>query len=499
MANKQELLRQFNLFSTDELERLIILGKTILKPGRDQLVQVDFARMVEHAHTLADQHFPEWTDRSKSDFGEFLVELMALFSDKDFFYINQMNRESYLSTMSQYKNIVHASISNGFKPPELTSASANVRLTLSAGPAQTVQRGAIEISLDGIRELTFSNDEFTIPENAGQADYTAVFKHGVYVSESMSFNGRSIVIPQESICSGSVRLDINGDTGWSEVTSFAESNEFSKNFMVLYNERSQAEIFFAPAGLGLRPAYGSPVTVTFRTGGGPLGNLPAGTMNQLMKANLNRTVDGFFQETASGVGTNPLPKEAVRKQGMDYQRNLGSALTPTDTESIAAELASVIKAKAIVVANLVYLYIIPEGGGDPAVATLEEVDAYFSGKLVMNYNLSPQGPDYVGVIAAMDIYMLPGTDLVAAKTIAEEIVRDYVDESRDAQFGGGFKRHILTQRILSQLEDAQNVDYNELYSTIGGSVGAPSDVILFPNQITRWSISNITVNMLYSS
>ena len=79
---KEQLLAYFKTLDVATLERLQKYSKLLIIPDEDLLVNATMSQMVEKAHSLADTLFPEWTDRSKSDFGEFLVELFALFSEK---------------------------------------------------------------------------------------------------------------------------------------------------------------------------------------------------------------------------------------------------------------------------------------------------------------------------------------------------------------------------------------------------------------------------------
>ena len=80
MATKQSLINNLSKYDVDTLSKLLKYADLILIPDEDLASNVTMQQLVDKAHNLADIYFPEWTDRSKSDFGEFLVELFALFS-----------------------------------------------------------------------------------------------------------------------------------------------------------------------------------------------------------------------------------------------------------------------------------------------------------------------------------------------------------------------------------------------------------------------------------
>lgn len=81
---KEELLQYFAGLDIALLQRLQKYSQLLIIPDEDLLTNATMVQMVEKAHSLADVLFPQWTDRSKSDFGEFLVELFAVFQRKTF-------------------------------------------------------------------------------------------------------------------------------------------------------------------------------------------------------------------------------------------------------------------------------------------------------------------------------------------------------------------------------------------------------------------------------
>ena len=81
---KEELLKYFASLDVARLQKLQNYSKLLIIPEEDLLSNATMSQMVQKAHSLADSLFPEWTDRSESDFGEFLVELFAIFRKRIF-------------------------------------------------------------------------------------------------------------------------------------------------------------------------------------------------------------------------------------------------------------------------------------------------------------------------------------------------------------------------------------------------------------------------------
>ena len=73
-TSKDQLLQYFKTLDVSILERLQKYSQLLIIPDEDLLASANMSQMVDKAHSLADALFPSWTDRSKSDFGEFLVD-----------------------------------------------------------------------------------------------------------------------------------------------------------------------------------------------------------------------------------------------------------------------------------------------------------------------------------------------------------------------------------------------------------------------------------------
>jgi hypothetical protein len=493
---KPQLVAQFNAYDNDTLERLHLLAKTVIVPQRDQLIQVDFARMVEYAHTLADQFFPEWTDRSKSDFGEFIIELQALFSDKDFFYINAMFREAFLMRADRYSNLVHASISKGYKTPGRVSARGLFDVTFGPGAEEVVPRGAIEYGVRGMELLSFSNESFTIPESLVDVVVQLELYHGVVKEYSLNYGGATILLTDEGICDKSIYLTVDGDV-WTEVDTFFNGTAASKNFLVLYNELSQAEIHFPKeAQFGLRPRFGAAVDAVYRVGGGNLGNLAADTLTTVMKGEITREIVMVAQPTPLTGGEEQLSKAFVRHRALSWQRTKGHAINTYTMGLLAKEVTGVHNAFATSIGNLFYLFIVPKGGGMPSAELKQTVYDHVEGHLIMHHAVYVESPYYNNFTMSLDLYVLPNVSNSGAKTIAEGIVKGFTNAGEQGEFGMGIVRTQLAALLYTQISGLQNVDFQQLY--LGApqvSPPAANDIIVPPGELMDWVNASITINV----
>ena len=177
----QSLLNEFNRFDDETLEKLIVIADSILSPLDTELTSVDYASMLKEVfkpNGLADRYYPEWTDRSKSDFGRFLVELFALFSDKNMFYINHFSREGFVGVAELYRSIFHQALHQGFNPPSNVASEGDVELVFSPGTTEFVPRGSIVLGIQDMPDLTYINKPFTIPASGIDQNMTIEIMHG---------------------------------------------------------------------------------------------------------------------------------------------------------------------------------------------------------------------------------------------------------------------------------------------------------------------------------
>jgi hypothetical protein len=499
MATRAQLLQEFNNFTDDELAKLINIGNSILNPNLNQLTAADFASMISLVFDpggLADQFYPTWTDRSPSDFGRFLVELYCLISDKDFFYINHYHKEAFGTTAEIYRSLVHKSTSNGFKPPSNVPSTMNVPVVFNPSAGETVVKGTIVIGLAGTDLFNFCNDTFTIPASGVSQTISVPFLNCTVKTLSGNFNGRNIVITDNSVCDSSVLLNLNGDTSWVEVTTFANGNPGSKIFMVFYNELGQAQLIFPNPLFGVFPVLNTPYTLTYAVGGGSAGNIAANLLNRIVQDDSVTGVISFTQPNAAISGTDLLALEVLRQRYIGFQRTLNRAVTNEDVATIAMELAWVKNAKSINISNLSFLFIAPVGSQTLTPLQITEASDYFlvpTSKLGMGRSLLISDPNYVAVEITAVVYILNGFSNSGATVVANSTAQDYLNPQNFGQFGAGVNRSYLASLIIQNVDGAQNVDFT--VCRVLGSGNPVGDVLVQNTQLIDWtnSVINITV------
>lgn len=496
------LLNEFNRFSDETLQKLITIGDSILSPMDTELTSVDFASMVEQVFKpdgLAERYYPEWTDKSKSDFGRLLVELFATFSDKDMFYINHYSRESFVGVADLYRSIFHEALHQGFNPPSNVASSGNVELIFSAGATEFVPRGSIVIGIQNMPTLVYTNDEFTIPMSAIDQNVTVTFRNGALRTEQLIFDGYSIILNAPKIVTGSVQLVIGANT-WTATDNFITGTSSTKHFMVFFDESGRVEIKFATGGLGAVPTEGQMCDISYLVGGGYIGDIEADTIDLVVGSQTNRTLISYTQFAMTG-GNDQMPMELLRHTVIGGARHQNRVVTPEDAEYlILGAMSFVLKVIADVFLNYTYVYVLPVGGGNisPSQKTLIE-NLLLTGNegkpyLLMGYNLTVSSPIYVPLTMTIDIYLLPTTIRSGAQTMAQQAVDDFLNPLKNGEFGDGVNRAILSSKLLQRVRGSQNIVFPVLHRT--GFPAVPSDITFIKQELVDIAGSTIIINLI---
>lgn len=486
--NKEDILKYMAEMDSSRLEKLYKYAELLLIPEEDLLVNVTMRQMLDKAFSLADKHFPEWTDRSETDFGRFLIELFAQFSEKDFWYINAFGNQSLLSKKTVYSEAFTEAISLGYSPITFRGSSATFGVTFAPGSAYNYQRGELVVK-HPTKDLYFTNDEpFTVAASATNTYMPIVLSEGKLVMESVIFNGHTIYCSKQNVDIESISLEVNG-VAWTRVRTFGRSSSDSKHFIVLPEQDGSFKIYFGEDGYGLKPEHTTPMILRYRVCSGADGNIDISPVNIIESANSRRAVAVTMLEKPTG-GSTGESLESIKNRTPLYFSSKKAAINNTITESIMNTIEGVKKSKSITIGNNVYLRVIHENGLPATPEFLNHVQSIIEPLLMLGYNCVASPTEYVNVgpIDA-DIYVLKGYNTLATISRVKQFIQDYTNPLVLAEYGQSFDLSDLTAKIKSRVTGVQNVVYNIV-------AGNPAQNIFVDNTqiMQKVEISDINLN-----
>ncbi|TQS43387.1 putative baseplate assembly protein [Cryptosporangium phraense] len=343
----------------------------------------DFADLVLAARERIRQTQAEWTDLSVHDPGLALIETFAYLTEVLIYRLNRLPEKAYLA----FLNLL------GVSPRPPSAAWADVVFTRTGGDASAVlripagTRVAATRGTDPVPVVFVTTASAEIP--AGARQQTVRMVHGELVHGELLGAGtgrpgqvlRTAAAPlvttaepidlllgveatPGSVDLGAAAREFDGVTYeiWQPVTSFADQPPGAKVYVV---DRTTGTFTFAPAvdragdpatPVAVVPAEGRQIRTWYRTGGGPAGNVSAGSLTGL-------------RDPLPGVSVrNPAPAQGGRAaetlesailRGPYEFFSIDRAVTARDYEILATARSSAIaRARAFTGAE-VYTYARP--------------------------------------------------------------------------------------------------------------------------------------------
>lgn len=458
----------------EQLNELIRLSEMIFVPQEDQLIKVTFSQMVDKAHKLADIHFPEWTDRSKTDFGEFLIELMALFSEKDFLYSNAFGLEAFLEKAKKYSTVYSYAISRcGYTPRICVGTVKKVLITYTSSVETVYQAGELVLEHAG---ATYSlASMFRVSASSTARQVLVDFVIGTFTKQLFTFNGRGLRLSNKNIDFLHLSCKVGGDP-FTRVNSFSYSSNTAKDFTATPEIDGSADIYFGRNGFGQTPDLGSSVEVSYFYDCSPL-DADSGTLE--VKADAIGGLEVSSAVISSLVTSGQVQEDisALRRNAALHYRTQGNIINKFDLIDALKQNPGVAKATALLLSNLFIYYIVPKAGNDEEdlIAVLDST--------VLKYNLIG-GFSVVGAVTTRitptlkaTIYTLTGYAKAELKAECMAWLESYTDPLQDAEYGKDFILTDVLVGLIASVKGVQNVVFTEVMGA------TPANIVVQPYEI----------------
>ena len=317
-------------------------------------------------NVVAPDLFPDWTSRDDSDFGVMLVELFAYIGDILNFYIDRSANEAFLSTASQRSSLLEIAHMLDYTPDPVQAATSQITFVNTSSASVTIPAGT-QIATSSIvngstSQVVFETDsDLTIPY---VSPYTGVVSatHGVTYADknfgvSTGKSGQVVKIPGTPVLPDSVLVTIAG-TSYQKVTRLIDYASSDAVFEIQTDEYENSYIIFGDGVTGRVPPA-QDIIVTYRLGGGRVGNVSAGALKTILSS-----ISGVSISTNSAAtgGTEAESNDSIRRSIPFSFRAINRAVSLNDYASLAIQYPNVGKAIATGDGyNSITLYTAPVG------------------------------------------------------------------------------------------------------------------------------------------
>jgi uncharacterized phage protein gp47/JayE len=430
------------------------------------------AKLVESLMGLKDPQGQKLiTDYSEGNILIIILSLFAAIAEVLHYYVDNMARETFLSTARRYDSVVKHGALVDYHARAAIAATVDVILSRSItgnsiGAKLTIPQGTLFTDSSGnswlsARDVIWYSNVTTCKVPIIQHErYTASALNNMVIP-----TGDRVILNLGTLPNGkyyeqgSMSLQIGGET-WVLVDTFAKSKPTDKHFMVSVDESLSPYIMFGDGTFGKKPAAGAKITnVVFYLTNGVQGNVKSNTITSVPSVISSSITDATVSNAYDAGGGSNYENFTMLKEHIPLSvKTLGVAITKEDFESLAMLVDGVNKAKAdYECGRKLTVYISPDGGAVASSELINKVYNLLSQRAPMTTWLKVKSAGKVQIILEMDVTGKKSYKTAEIQTqILTALYNAYSPEQ--AQIGGS----VRLSDIYALIDNLSTVDYLHL-------------------------------------
>ena len=430
------------------------------------------AKLVESLMGLKDPQGQKLiTDYSEGNILIIILSLFAAIAEVLHYYVDNMARETFLSTARRYDSVVKHGALVDYHARAAIAATVDVILSRSItgnsiGAKLTIPYGTLFTDSSGnswlsARDVIWYSNVTTCKVPIIQHErYTASALNNMVIP-----TGDRVILNLGTLPNGkyyeqgSMSLQIGGET-WVLVDTFAKSKPTDKHFMVSVDEALNPYIMFGDGTFGKKPAAGAKITnVVFYLTNGTQGNVKSNTITSVPSVISSSITDATVSNAYDAGGGSNYENFTMLKEHIPLSvKTLGVAITKEDFESLAMLVDGVNKAKAdYECGRKLTIYISPDGGAVASSELINRVYNLLSQRAPMTTWLKVKSAGKVQIILEMDVTGKKSYKTAEIQTqILTALYNAYSPEQ--AQIGGS----VRVSDIYALIDNLSTVDYLHL-------------------------------------
>lgn len=468
----------------------------------------DYDSIREDLINLIPSYAPQWTTRDPADFGIVLLEMFAYIGDLINYYIDRAANEAFLSTASQRQSILNIANLLGYTPTSRIPATVEVTFYNSTGSAIVVPaltQVATTTIVNGINtQIIFETDSaVTVPaavgSTSGQVAVDATQGQTITNENVGSSNGTSdqeFVLDETPVINNSISVTVN-NTVYLSVPYLIDAAGTDPVFLATTDAEDVTRVVFGDGVSGRIPPANSQILVTYRVGGGVIGNVNANSLRDIL-TNYSPGLSVNNALAASG-GADAESTDSIRVNAPASLRVQNRAVSLKDYSDLAIQVSGVAKAIATSeVYTSVNLYIAPFGDPGQVGGNLtqvfsqlaNEIQRFFLDKTAPNVSITLFPPDFKPVnitvaVTALSQYKQSTVQRNAERALEEILAFDNVN----------FADRISLHYVIEALASAAGVAYSNvsLLARADAAQTGTADAVFAVNEIPSAGTITVTV------
>lgn len=460
---------------------------------------------------------PEYTDRSQTDAGIVILELLAKGLDILSFYQDVQANEAFLITEEQRANALKWCYVLDYTPR--SSIPSKVKQVFVLATPQTystyIPSGTRVRTVETTTEYSVifeTEEDLEIPagslgneqDEEGNYLYEVTAVQGLTISDEIlgSSNGakdQRFTLGYTPVIYSSIAVLVNEGTGykpWTRVESFLDSTPTDKHYKVEMTDKDEAVIIFGDNITGKIPtAFSNGIVATYRTGGGSQGNVGANKITQL-DTNVAKIAYTFNPDVPFEQGYDKETLAEIKTNAPNSYRTKWACLTEDDyadrVKEIFPEIALASSQRSMTMVDTVNVYILLHGDKELSDSLRERIEQMYEDRALVGtrVNLVPTNSTTF-VPLNMDISIVV-MDRYSQKNIRDEIRLMFTSYFEIGNYDFG-KECSITELETMISENCEGVKSVRL--SINSSVSNEGDMIINPaiSQILTLGELNFTM------
>lgn len=312
----------------------------------------DYRGYKEFMKEVLSKQIPEWTDHSDSDMGIAIIDSLSYGLDILSYYQEKSLREAVLATAKTKIGVLNGASFLGYKPEGQKPSKGVLTVTKKEDYLNTECIIPITSSKFGKEVVFEATETVVIPAGEMSAEVPIVqglTEEGEIVGTSTGNVYQSFTLNHEDVIAESIYLEVirNGfPEEWKLVDSLLYSRGDSKEFTLSLNEENQTVVEFGDGILGAIPPDDSVIRVSYRHGGGHIGNLEKGMIREVsdLSESSLEFIDTVINEEATFGGRDFESIEQIKDKAPKLFRIHNRIVSAVDAKEFAETFPGVIKA-----------------------------------------------------------------------------------------------------------------------------------------------------------
>lgn len=331
---------------------------------------------------------------------------------------------------------------------------------------------------------TINNERFS---SDGLPDQKFTLGYRPMVAESQIISVIDVEAPEN---------DPNKEYIYTDVKDFDGSSPEDQHYNI---DHEKGEILFGNGVNGFIPPKSHEINITYRTGGGKIGNVRKGAINRIISPDFSKILVNNLQNAYGGAEKETI-EEAIIRLRQDLKEPY-QAVTSNDYEYLAKSTPGlrVRRAKAIPYneKGLVKIIVVPEFLENvedipiPSEGFKKTVYMHLCKHRLITTQINVDEPEYVGVSISATVKLKKGFEAeMVRKRVLDELGKflhplkpDYHKE------GWPFGRSVFKSEIYESIDDVEGVDCvselsmeNGKYSFDGKKIDIPQNALVYSKQ-----------------